>query len=271
MNTIADGRAIAQKIKDTLSDTSTDGVQLDVIVVGDNQVTATFVAAKKRFAEQVGISFVQHTVSESSSTEEVVNLIRSLKGKTNGIVVQLPLPDTFDTDSVLAAIDPSVDVDVINPATFIKFKEGTTPFIPPVAGAVQEIFNTYNVDVQDKNVVIIGKGRLVGEPVRVQIEKRGAIVTVLDSKTTPQDFAEALKNADIVVSGAGVPNLVRSEMLQSGVVLIDAGTSSAGRTVSGDIHEDCLEVASLFSKTPGGVGPITVAVLFRNLLAVGHN
>lgn len=269
MNTIVDGRAIAQKIKENLRNEVlkvSSPIQLSIIVVGTNVVTDTFVAAKERFAEYIGVTFSKKEFSENTTTEEIIAYIESIKNSSQGIVVQLPLPNHVNTQKVLEAIPLEKDIDVLREDSFEMFLDDENDFVPPVAGAVIEILDTHSINVRDKNIAILGKGKLVGLPVRTVLENRGAIVTILDTKTDKVDYVRILKEADIVVSGAGVPNLIKPDMLSDGVVLIDAGTSSISGSVEGDIAKECAQVASLFSQTPGGVGPITVAVLFKNLL-----
>lgn len=265
---IVDGRAIAQKIKDELREeiSNTDKApQMDIIIVGENAVTDSFVRAKEKCAKEIGVIFKKHKFPETTTTTELVTFIKDLGTTTNGMVVQLPLPKHIDTHTVLLAIPVEKDVDVLSESTFGHFVTKTTKFIPPVAGAVREILERHKIPL-NINVVIIGKGRLVGAPVRTLFEHEGAKITVLDSETSTKEFTRALQEAEIIVSGVGKPNLVKREHISKGVVLIDAGTSGSKGSVVGDICEDCINDASLVSKTPGGVGPITVAILFRNLI-----
>jgi len=267
--TIVDGRAIARKIQSDLqSEISEMEVKprLDIIIVGSDPVTASFVRVKEKFAKALDIQFVKHELPESAETGEIQALIREVSTVTNGIVVQLPLPEHVNTAAVLSAIPFKQDVDVLNEQTFGRFVVKNTPFVPPVAGAVQEILATHKIPLNMTKAVVIGRGRLVGAPVRTMLEHENADITIIDSKSAANIYREALKSAEIVVSGVGVPNLVKQEHISKGVVLIDAGTSSSGGSIMGDICTDCIQDASLVSKTPGGVGPITVAVLFRNLV-----
>ncbi|MBL4644596.1 MAG: hypothetical protein JKX80_01890, partial [Candidatus Pacebacteria bacterium] len=146
------------------------------------------------------------------------------------------------------------------------FVVANTDFVPPVAGAIQAILEEHHVSLAGTKAVIIGKGRLVGAPVRTIFEHGGADITIIDTNTKKKTSKEAIQAAKIIVSGVGIPNLVTHDQISKGVVLIDAGTSSTKGTLSGDICLDCIPNASLVSKTPGGVGPITVAILFRNLV-----
>ncbi len=266
---IVDGRAIAQKIKDELRTeilNKNTAPRLDIIVVGENAVTESFVRAKEKFAKDIGVVFEKHTFPDTITTSELISFIKDLEDTTNGIVVQLPLPKHINTHQVLLAVPVEKDIDVLSENTFGHFVTKSTHFTPPVAGAVKEILETYGIPIAGTNVVIIGKGRLVGAPVRTLFEHENAKIEVLDSKTNKKDFSKSLKEADIIVSGVGKANLVKREHISKGVVLIDAGTSGSKGCVVGDICTDCTEDASLISKTPGGIGPITIAILFRNLL-----
>ncbi|QSH39529.1 bifunctional 5,10-methylenetetrahydrofolate dehydrogenase/5,10-methenyltetrahydrofolate cyclohydrolase [Candidatus Kaiserbacteria bacterium] len=273
MNMIVDGRAIAQKIKESLKNEVLDlsePVELSIIVVGDNSVTDTFVSAKERFAKDIAVTFTKKIFAKDATTEELISYIEEVSKSVHGVVVQLPLPMHIATDEVLAAIPIDKDIDLLNSATFERFVSNKGSFIPPVAGAVLAILDEYNVSVANKKVAVIGKGKLVGLPVQKVLETRGGEVIVLDTKTDSTDFKKILSEADIIVSGAGVPNLIQPDMVKKGVVLIDAGTSSTGGSVTGDIANECVENALVFSKTPGGVGPLTVAILFENLLAASQ-
>lgn len=266
---IVDGRTIAQSIEKTLGsriEKSAKTPRLDIFVVGTDQVTASFVGAKRRFAQKIGVQFVEHNFPHDVSLSELIASIEESALITDGIVVQLPLPDTLNTKRVLAAIPFEKDVDVLNEETLKHFIEGSTPLTPPVAGAIQKILRTHGVQLKGKVAAVIGKGQLVGLPTKILLEKEGVEVTVVDSKTSEEDFVTILQSADIIVSGVGKRGLVTPEMTKSGSVLIDAGTSSTGGSIEGDISKDCVGRASLISQTPGGVGPVTVATLFENLV-----
>jgi len=270
---IVDGKEIASKIKENLQSRIEVGgraPRLDIVIVGENPVTATFVQVKRRFANDIGVDFYEHTLAESATTEEIIEVIKSIPDEASGIVVQLPLPKHVDTNTVLAAIPTKKDIDVLSKNAFGHFVAGDSVVIPPVAGAVKEILSAYNISLKGVPTTVIGKGRLVGAPVIELLQRSGASVTLIDSRTSKEEFSKALAGAAIVISGAGVPNLIKAEHIAQDTVLIDAGTSSSGGAVSGDICSDCAENARLISKTPGGVGPITVAFLFKNLVNAAY-
>lgn len=231
--------------------------KLVVLEVKGDFASEKFVALKESFAKQIGVTFDKHSFPLAITTEQFVETVKAVSADptVHGIVVQLPLPEHIDTNAVLAAIHPTKDVDAL----------GSTPRVmPPVAGAVAEILVRQGVTPKGKRAVVVGYGRLVGKPVAQWLVDQGAHIHVVD-KDTP-DAAGFTKSADIIVSGAGVPGLLKPDMVTPGVALIDAGTSESAGKLVGDIDPLCAEKASLFTPVPGGVGPVTVAVLFKNLL-----
>ena len=180
------------------------------------------------------------------------------KAKADGIIVQLPLPAHIDTAAVLAAVPASHDVDAF------KYQTGETTVLPPVVGAIDEIAKQHQVQFENKQVVIFGAGRLVGAPAARYATLRGAKVTVLTEDST--DSVEAVLAADIIILGVGKPNLLTLDMVKEGVVVFDAGASEDGGLLVGDADPTVASKASLFTPVPGGIGPMTIALLFRNLL-----
>ena len=267
---IVDGKAIAHQIQETLKkDIESLSVvpALGIVVVGENAVTNQFVASKKRFAEALGVVWNEIRLPEEVSFESLVTTIDDLAPRVHGLVVQLPLPQHIDTPALLAHIPQNKDVDLLSDAAYEAFMHDTTQLEPPVAGAVREILEAHHVPIDGAQVVVVGRGRLVGAPVAHVLAKKGASVFVVDKATDRALRDEKLRTADIVVSGAGVPELITPELVKEGVVLVDAGTSGAGRMIVGDIALSCESKALVFSKTPGGVGPATVAILFKNTIA----
>lgn len=254
---IIDGRAIAQDILAGVKGT-TDGLDapiiMRVITVSPNGPTQSYLRTKARAAETAGIAFEVVELSGEAMTTDAVEAVSA--AGADAVIVQLPLPAGIDTTVVLAAIRPEKDADALTSAA-----RTTGAPVPPVAAAVEEILIREGVEVAGKNVVVIGKGWLVGEPVAARLAALGAHVESHDTTTfTPG----VLSNADIIVSGAGVPHLVKPDMVKDGVVLIDAGTSEANGTIAGDIDPACAPKARLYTPVPGGVGPIAVACLMRN-------
>jgi len=241
--------------------------RIDIFICAPNGAIKSFVARKRRTARRIGVNFIEHKLDKSASTGEIQKQIDSIAKDTTGIVVQLPMPEHIDTDKILDNLPMHLDVDVLGSHTFAAFSKGEIAYEPPVAGAVREILERAKVKTGSTKAVMIGKGRLVGEPTIIILKRLGAEVFAIDISTPKDIVAEKIKEADIVVSGTGVANLITPEKIKDGVVLLDAGTSGNKATLSGDISYDCEEKAVLFSRTPGGIGPITVAILFRNLLS----
>ncbi len=266
---IVDGNAIAQEIaqeiKNDLS-ASNKKARLDIFVVEANRAIQSFVARKKRFAKEVGVEFIEHIFDSSVSASELEESILAVTSKTDAIVVQLPLPSHIDSSRVLNTIPKYLDVDVLAEKSFKDFAQDKNDFTPPVTGSILEILKVHNVPLKNKKITIIGKGKLVGAPTAIALTRAGADVFVADSATPKNELNTQLKNADIIISGAGAPSIITPELIKDGVVLIDAGTSGSKGVLKGDIDYACEEKASIFARTPGGVGPITVAILFKNVV-----
>jgi methylenetetrahydrofolate dehydrogenase (NADP+)/methenyltetrahydrofolate cyclohydrolase len=237
---LVDGKQIAEEIVAGLGD-SLRGRTLGLVVNAGDPATESFVKIKERVAARLGIEIVRE--------DSLTNLILSC----DGVVVQLPHPDA---EALLAQIPPQKDVDALGPNPQV---------LAPVAGAVKEVLARASASLKNKKTVVVGEGRLVGKPVAAMLRDMGADVLVVSLE---QGSLEQLKDADIVVSGAGSPHLIKPDMLKPGVVLIDAGTSESQGKIVGDCDPTCAEVASVFTPVPGGIGPVAVAMLFRNLFAL---
>ncbi len=188
---------------------------------------------------------------------------------TDAILVQLPLPSNIDMKAVCDSIPIEKDADVLSTAAREKFEKGDADaLLPPVAGAIREIFAFGKVEVTGKKAVVIGDGWLVGKPAATWLAQQGAEVEVVNSKTV--DLAAALRAADIIVSGAGDAHIIKPEMLKDGVVLIDAGTSESSGVLAGDADPACAAKCPVFTPVPGGVGPIAVACLFDNAVTLAE-
>jgi methylenetetrahydrofolate dehydrogenase (NADP+)/methenyltetrahydrofolate cyclohydrolase len=180
----------------------------------------------------------------------------------DAVIVQLPLPAEFDAQKILDAIPLEKDADVLSSQAYARFEAGGG-LVPPVAGAVMKILTHAGVSVAGKKAVVIGEGRLVGKPVAVALARAGAAVAKVSTSTQSKD--ELYRDADIIVAGAGVAHLVTPDLVKEGVVLIDAGTSESNGSIAGDLDPACAAKASVFTPVPGGVGPVAVAILFRNV------
>lgn len=266
---VVDGRAIAHRLKESLIEqirTLPRRPVLGVLCVGDDPVIASFVRLKKKFAEDIGVEFRVTTLPGDTSENDVIAAVKILSASPaiDGVVVQLPLPKEVSTQRVLVEIVQEKDVDVISPQAMAAFASGKNPVIPPVAGAIKIILDDAAYSVEGKEVLVLGHGRLVGAPAALFFRHQNVSVTVVDRPVS--GLADLVRSADVIVSGVGRPGLITKEMLSSRSVLIDAGTSEDGGRVVGDADSECRHVALLSTPVPGGVGPVTVAVLFSNLV-----
>src|SRR3989338_6406062 len=257
---IIKGSAIAEEIYQGLAPRFI-GVEakLGLITAGTNPASESFIAIKQRAATRLGVSIQGITLSSHTTTGEVIDAVAKLSQETDGIIVQLPLPDSVHTDGVLMALPAERDVDALN----LGIDDADKIVRAPIVGALEEIFTRTNVSVGGKNATVIGAGRLVGSPASSMLRRGGALVSVV---TTTTGTLEKLQDADIIVSGAGSFSLVQPHMIKGGVVLIDAGVSEVGGHIKGDIDMLCAPKASVFASVPGGIGPIAVSMIFKNLL-----
>ncbi len=260
---IVDGLAIAKdiyrEVENRVTHTS-HTPHLTVFTCAPNFATQKYLALKKKKATQVGIGISIIELPDTLTTEEVIQSVQYACMQTDGIIVQLPLPVHIDTDAVLSAIPNKYDVDGMH-------YDGTSDtFMSPVVGAIAEIAQRHDIHFDEKKVVVVGHGKLVGAPAALWTEVQGSRVTVLTADSTGEESATAIAAADILILGTGVPALIMPDMIKEGVVIFDAGASEDGGELAGDAHPDCAQKASLFTPVPKGIGPITIAVLLRNVV-----
>lgn len=274
---VIDGKKIAEEIKQELKkevELIDEPIKLAIIQVGDNPASSKFVEKKEKFAEEIGVKAKVYKFPEDISTSKLRKKIAeivhpSADGRQRlGVIIQLPLPSHINTQYILDSVPLGKDVDVLSAKATGEFSAGKSNILPPVVGAVREILSLGDLvsKLVGKNVVVVGAGLLVGKPVATWLINEGATVTVLDKNT--RDIKPFTLMADIIISGAGSPGLIKPDMIKDGAVLIDAGTSEQSGKLVGDIDPACSDKASLFTSVPGGVGPITVAMVFKNLVAL---
>lgn len=267
---IVEGKKIRDNIRASLKELVQSRVSppsLILIYVGSNPVIDVFVRLKATFGGTIGVPVEIVRLADSITEAELLGVIAKYAEKTNvGIVVQLPLPAHLMTEKIVNAVPADKDVDVLNEINIQHLKNGESVLLPPVVGAIDAILVFHTVSLVDKQIALIGKGKLVGEPVYFWLRAKGHNPSVLSSAST--DFAQIVAMSDIVISGAGVPGLITPDSIKQGVYLLDAGTSETGGYVVGDIDPRCAEKASLYTPVPGGIGPITIAILFKNLLTL---
>ncbi|MFC1802060.1 tetrahydrofolate dehydrogenase/cyclohydrolase catalytic domain-containing protein [Patescibacteria group bacterium] len=264
------GRKIKDKIKSELKrkiKKLDKQLSIAVFMVGDDYATKKFINTKKKFADGLGVDIKVFNFSEEVSQKDLEESIKTESENFDGIIVQLPLPKHIDTKKILNLIPKEKDIDVLSEEAFESFKNQKSEVLPPVVGAIAEIFERsfWGVDyISGKNVVVVGRGVLVGLPASIWFENMGGRVIVVDEHT--EDISIHTKKADIIVTGAGVPNLIKPKMIKRGVIIFDAGTSESKGKLAGDVDPNCIKKAKLFTPVPNGIGPITVAVLYKNLL-----
>jgi methylenetetrahydrofolate dehydrogenase (NADP+)/methenyltetrahydrofolate cyclohydrolase len=256
---LVDGKAIANRIYDAIREDIRllgRAPRLGILTCAPNFETEKYLAIKQKKASEVGIETSVVRLTSLVTEEELLRALAELIRTSDGVVVQLPLPTHLDTERILREIPSSHDVDALNPST--------TEMFSPVVGAMIEIIRVYEIPLFEKHVVVIGSGRLVGLPAARWFSEQGASVSVVTKDTL--DIPYYTKNADIIVAGAGVPGNLTPDMVKEGVVILDAGTSEDGGVLVGDADPACAEKASIFTPVPGGIGPITIAALLRNVV-----
>ncbi len=268
---IIDGKHIAAGIREKLAQSVkafSASPTLAIVVVGNDPVIESFVGIKKKVGVSLGIAVVEHRFVESIKDEALLNAVQKLgtDESIDGIIIQLPLPPSINTDRILSAVPTNKDVDMLSAESVAAFRRGDAVILPPIAGAIQVILEHAKINVSGKEVLVLGYGRLVGIPASLLFRHNGAHVTVID-KSIP-NLAEHTRESDIIVCGVGKPGLLTKEMLKEGSVVIDAGTSEQGGKIMGDADVRCALVASVFTPVPGGIGPIAVALIFKNLLVL---
>lgn len=269
-NMIIDGRKIAQKIFDELRLQNMQNHSMPLlcdVVVGDSSVSRQYVEIKERKAKSSGFAFKAVYLPEFSTTSDVAQAVTDVQKLENisGIIVQLPMPAHIDRRVVTEAIDPKYDVDCLTEANARHFYDRVEDaFVFPTALACEEILNSTGVEFLNKNIVIIGEGELVGAPLKSLLLRKGLQVFSINKET--ENKKEIIKNADVIVSATGAPKSLTADMLKVGAIVVDAGTAESNGSVVGDVDAGSVETrASFFAKVPGGVGPVTVAMLLRNV------
>jgi methylenetetrahydrofolate dehydrogenase (NADP+)/methenyltetrahydrofolate cyclohydrolase len=261
--TIVNGRLIAQSLYENIkADVATlERVpKLTAITCAPNFETLAYLNLKKQKAAFVGIDLEVVELSASITTEGMKEAIEEIAATTDGIVLQLPIPEGLSREEILATIPAHQDPD----GFAYGVEEGAC--VPPVVGAILAIAAHHDISFLSKKIVVLGQGRLVGAPMTAYLQAQKLDVTSFVSFSDQQ--LVALKEADIIISGIGQPEYLTAEMVKEGVVIFDAGTSEEGGVLRGDVQADVAAKASLSTPVPGGIGPITIAVLLQNLVSL---
>ena len=239
---------------------------LAVIIVGEDPASQVYVRNKERACEECGIYSEKYTLPEETTQEELLELINTLNNKTSisGILVQLPVPKHIDEKTIINAIAPNKDVDAFHPVNVGKIMVGNYDFVPCTPAGVMELIKESGVEVSGKECVVVGRSNIVGKPQAMLLLHQNGTVTICHSRT--KNLAEKTKNADILVAAVGIPNFIKGDMIKEGAVVIDVGINRLeNKKLCGDVEFETAEkVAGAITPVPGGVGPMTVAMLMKN-------
>lgn len=282
---LIDGKKIALKIKDEIKDQVYKMIELGekpphlaAVIVGNDGASLTYIGSKVKSCKQVGFNSTLITLPENISENELLYEVDKLNKNNDidGFIVQLPLPKHIDENKVTLSINPNKDVDGFHPSNFGKMALGMKSFIPATPFGIIELLDRYQIKTSGKHTVVIGRSSIVGRPISILMNSKGksgdSTVTVVHSRT--KNIKDYIKSADILISALGVPDFVKKEMVKDGVVVIDVGitrvideNSEKGYVIKGDVDfESVKDKASYITPVPGGVGPMTIAMLLKNTL-----
>ena len=243
---------------------------LAVVLVGDDQGSATYVRAKLRDCEQCGIPSRAFKLPEQTTQDELMELVRTLNDDPGiaGILVQMPLPRHLDAEAVVAAIDPTKDVDGFHPENLGRLVRGLPGLRPCTPAGIMEMLDAYDIDVSGKNAVIVGRSSIVGKPMSLMLLAQNATISVAHSHTDPRELARICQSADILVAACGIPKMIKGPWIKPGAAVIDVGMDrDEDGKLCGDVDFDSAElVAGAITPVPGGVGPMTRAMLMSNVV-----
>jgi methylenetetrahydrofolate dehydrogenase (NADP+) / methenyltetrahydrofolate cyclohydrolase len=269
---IIDGKAIAAEVRRVVADEAATLAQrlgrppgLATVLVGDDPASEVYVRNKRRASEEAGIRSIHRELPASTSEDDLLGLVGELNrdGDVDGILVQLPLPGAIDQDSVVEAIDPTKDVDGLTATNAGLLAQGRPGLVACTPAGVMEVLAHEGIDVEGAEAVIVGRSILVGRPLSALLTNASATVTVCHSRT--RDLAEVCRRADILIAAVGSPRMVRGEWVKRGAAVIDVGINRTEDGLVGDVDfEAASEVAGAITPVPGGVGPMTIAMLLRN-------
>ena len=271
---ILDGKATAQTIKNNLaqrvSALKAKGINpgLGTILVGDDAGSHAYVNGKHKDCAEVGISSIRIDLPKTSTQTDVMNAITQLNNDANctGFIVQLPLPKGLDGNLALEAMDPDKDADGLHPNNLGKLVLGQDGPLPCTPRGIIELLRAYKVEINGANIVIIGRGVTVGRPLGLLLTRKTENATVTLCHTGTKDLSSQLINADIIIAAAGVPHLVKANMIKKGAALVDVGITRTESGLVGDIDPQVKDMAGFFSPMPGGTGPMTRAMLLTNVV-----
>jgi methylenetetrahydrofolate dehydrogenase (NADP+)/methenyltetrahydrofolate cyclohydrolase len=271
--TIIDGKSIAAEIENELrsevESLKSQDIEpgLAVILVGDDPASKVYVGRKKKACERLGIKSFEYTLPADTSEDYVLNLVAELNSRkdVNGILVQLPLPEQIDSKKVLIAIDPAKDVDGFHPMNVGSLFVDESPLPPCTPAGVMELLARTGVELKGKHAVVVGRSNIVGKPVAIMLLKQHATVTICHSRTV--NLPDVCRSADVLVAAVGKPEMIKGDWIKPGAVVIDVGVNRLDSGLVGDVEfAGASQIASAITPVPGGVGPMTIAMLMRNTI-----
>lgn len=279
MAIIIDGKELAKKTRQNLKiecdELKSKGItpKLAVIMVGDNPASKVYVRNKSKACQEVGVEYVEYLLDSNITQKELIDLIKKLNNdkNINGILLQSPIPKHLDINEAFRTIDYHKDVDGFHPMNVGKLTLGQDTFVSCTPYGVMRMFEEYNIDLCGKNVVILGRSNIVGKPLTQCCLNKNATITVCHSKT--QNTKKLTKEADIVISAIGKPKFITEDMIKEGAIVIDVGINrdENGKIVGDVDFENVKQKASYITPVPGGVGPMTVAMLINNVIKAAKN
>ncbi|MBC3843904.1 bifunctional methylenetetrahydrofolate dehydrogenase/methenyltetrahydrofolate cyclohydrolase [Streptacidiphilus sp. 4-A2] len=271
---ILDGKATAAAIKSELAvrieALKAKGITpgLGTVLVGDDPGSHSYVRGKHRDCAQIGIASIQRELPGDATQQDVEDVVRELNENPacTGYIVQLPLPKGLDEKRVLELMDPAKDADGLHPMSLGRLVLGIEAPLPCTPNGIVELLRRHQVEINGANVVVVGRGITVGRSIGLLLTRRSENATVTLTHTGTRDLSQHLRQADIIVAAAGVPHLVKREDVRPGAVVLDVGVSRTEAGLVGDVHPEVAEVAGWLSPNPGGVGPMTRAMLLANVV-----
>jgi methylenetetrahydrofolate dehydrogenase (NADP+)/methenyltetrahydrofolate cyclohydrolase len=279
MSCLINGKEVSQKVKESVKSETIKlqskgiGVGLAVVIVGDNPASRVYVNAKKKACEEVGFNSYEYALPAETTQQELLDLVDVLNKdeKVNGILVQLPLPFHIDENSIINSISPEKDVDAFHPFNVGKIMIGEYSFLPCTPAGVMELIDSTGVEISGKNCVVIGRSNIVGKPMSMLLLHKSGTVTICHSKT--KNLKEVCAEADILVVAIGRANFVTADMVKEGAIVIDVGMNRLENgKLCGDVDFEAVkEKAGYITPVPGGVGPMTIAMLMKNTLTSAKN
>ena len=268
---IIDGKKSALAVKNQIASEikrTNKVLGLGTILVGDDPGSVAYVEGKHRDCAEVGINSIKVNLSATASQSEIVNAVNELNknSKCTGFIVQLPLPKSVDVQKVLAQIDPKKDADGLHPTNLGNLVLAKNSVIPCTPKAILSLLNEYKINLVGAKVLIIGRGTTVGRPLSILLSQKESNATVTLAHTGTKNLSELLLDSDIVIAAIGSPHFLKPEMIKSGVVVIDVGITRTAHGLVGDVDPKVSDKAAVFSPMPGGVGPMTRAMLVKNVV-----